>query len=51
MKRKNFIANIFGFIWQRKAYWLLPVVILLLLLIAFIAVGASPVTPFVYTIM
>jgi len=51
MKRKGFLKNILGFIWQRKAYWLLPVIIMLILLIAFIAVGASPVMPFVYTIM
>ena len=51
MKRKNFLANLFGFIWARKAYWLLPVIVLLLLLIALIVTGASPVMPFVYSIM
>lgn len=49
MSRKNFLAQLFGFIWERKAYWIVPVVIFLILLIALIFFGTSPVAPFVYT--
>ena len=49
--RKNFISQLFGFIWERKAYWIVPVVIFLILLIALIFIGTSPVAPFVYTMV
>lgn len=50
-KRKNFLSQLFGFIWERKAYWIVPVVIFLILLIALIFIGTSPVAPFVYTMV
>ena len=49
--RKSFISQLFGFIWERKAYWIVPVVIFLILLIALIFIGTSPVAPFVYTMV
>lgn len=51
MKRKNFLVEIVQFLWSKKAYWIVPVVVFLLLLIFLIAVGTSPVSPFVYTII
>lgn len=51
VKRKNFLSQLFGFIWERKAYWIVPVVIFLILLIALIFIGTSPVAPFVYTMI
>lgn len=51
MKRKNFVTEIFSFLWQRKAYWIVPVIVFLILLILLIAVGTSPVSPFIYTII
>lgn len=51
IKRKNFLAEMTAFIWKQKAYWLLPVVLFLVLLIFLIAVGTSPVSPFIYTII
>ncbi len=51
MKRKNFILEIFTFLWAKKAYWIVPVIIFLILLIFLIAVGTSPVSPFIYTII
>lgn len=50
-KRKNFISEIALFMWKQKAYWLFPVVLFLVLLIFLIAVGTSPVSPFIYTII
>lgn len=39
------------FIWQRKAWWLFPVVIVLFLLgLIIIAGGSSSVGPFIYTL-
>ena len=51
MKRKNILTEIFGFLWKNKAYWLLPAIVFIMLLIVLIAVGTSPVSPFIYTVI
>ena len=51
VKRKNFLLQILSFIWSKKVYWIVPVIIFLILLIFLIAVGTSPVSPFIYTII
>lgn len=51
MKRKNFIVEMLKFLWKQKAYWIVPVILFLILLIFCIAVGTSPVSPFIYTII
>lgn len=51
MKRKNFLVEMCKFLWSKKAYWIVPVILFLILLIFLIAVGTSPVSPFVYTII
>ncbi len=51
MKRKNFLVELFKFLWRKKAYWIVPVILFLILLIFLIAVGTSPVSPFIYTII
>ncbi len=51
MKRKNFLVEMCKFLWSKKAYWIVPVILFLILLIFLIAVGTSPVSPFIYTII
>ena len=51
MNRKNFISEIFEFLWSKTAYWLVPVVLFLILLIFLVMIGTSPVSPFIYTII
>lgn len=51
MKRKNFLIEMFKFLWNKKAYWIVPVILFLILLILLIVVGTSPVSPFIYTII
>ena len=51
MKRNNFLLTVLGFIWKRKAYWLLPAIVALLIVILLIATASSPVAPFVYSII
>lgn len=51
MKRKNFLLEMMKFLWAKKAYWIVPVILFLVLLIFLIAVGTSPVSPFIYTII
>lgn len=43
------IGEFFQFAWQNKAWWIIPIVLVLLLLTAFI-VGGSSVAPFIYTL-
>jgi hypothetical protein len=42
------LAEFFGFAWQNKAWWIVPVVLVLLLLALLIVAGES-VAPFIYT--
>ncbi len=51
MKRKNFLIEMFQFIWSKKVYWIFPVVLFLILLIFLIVIGTSPVSPFIYTVI
>lgn len=51
MKRKNFFVEIMKFLWSKKAYWIVPVILFLILFIFVIIVGTSPVSPFIYTII
>ena len=51
MKRRNFLVEMMKFLWSKKAYWIVPVSLFLILLIFLIAVGTSPVSPFIYTII
>ena len=48
MKRKNFLVELMSFLWQRKAYWLFPVIFFLIILIFILAIGSSPVSMFIY---
>ena len=51
VRRKNFLTQMLIFIWSKKVYWIVPVILFLILLIFLIAVGTSPVSPFIYTII
>lgn len=43
------IGEFFGFAWQNKAWWIIPIVLVLLILTVFIVTGTS-VAPFIYTL-
>lgn len=43
------IGEFFEFAWQNKAWWIIPIVLVLFLLMAFI-IGSSSVAPFIYTL-
>ncbi len=45
------IKDIFQFMWERKQYWIVPVIIsIVLVAILIVFGGSSAVTPFVYSI-
>lgn len=47
----NFISELWGFLKERKKFWLLPLIVILVLLGALVVLGGgSAIAPFIYTI-
>ena len=45
------VGELFGFLWERKLWWMIPFVATLLLVAALLLVGqATGVAPFIYTL-
>jgi len=49
-KQESLISEFLGFLRQNKKYWLLPLLIILLMLAARLAVSSTAVAPFIYTL-
>jgi hypothetical protein len=54
---KNFISKsgtfgeLLNFLWQRKLWWMIPMIIMLVLFgLLFIFAAGSPLAPFIYTL-
>jgi hypothetical protein len=51
VRNKSFFGEIWSFLKLRKAYWLVPVVVMILIAGALIIVGkSSAVSPFIYAL-
>jgi len=50
MARRSFIAELFDFVLSHKAYFIAPIVIVLLLVGLLIILGGSQAAPFIYTL-
>ncbi len=49
--RLGILGELFAFMWARKLWWLIPMVVVLLLFGALIIVGqGSAIQPFIYTL-
>ncbi len=49
--RLGIVGELFQFLWKRKLYWLIPMVITLLVFAFLILMSASsPLAPFIYSI-
>ena len=46
----QFLRDLLEYIGERKKYWLLPLIIILLIIAIFILFANSPVAPFIYTL-
>jgi competence protein ComGC len=47
----SIVKEMFEFIWKRKAFWMLPIILILLLLALLIVLSqGSAVAPFIYTL-
>ncbi|MBZ0283314.1 MAG: DUF5989 family protein [Anaerolineae bacterium] len=45
------LGELIQFLWQRKLYWLIPMVLTLILFAILIILGSNPATqPFIYTL-
>ncbi|MEC8277830.1 MAG: DUF5989 family protein [Myxococcota bacterium] len=51
-ERQSLIREFFDFIVHNKAWWMTPIIVILILMVAFIIlVEQSPVLPFIYTVI
>lgn len=49
--RLGIVGELFGFLWKRKLWWLMPMVIILVLFGLMLAFAqASGIAPFIYTL-
>lgn len=47
----DFLRDIWGFLGERKKFWLLPAIVVLLAVGALVVIGgSSAITPFIYTL-
>jgi hypothetical protein len=47
----DFFKDLFGFLWERKLWWIMPIVLVLLLIGVLLVLGqGSAIAPFVYTL-
>ena len=49
-RRRSFSAELFDFILSNKAYFIAPIIIVLLLVGALIILGGTKAAPFIYTL-
>jgi hypothetical protein len=51
MARMGILGELLGFLWKRKLYWLIPMVLTLMIFIVLIVAGSnSAIAPFIYTL-
>lgn len=49
--RLGVMGELLAFLWKRKLYWMLPMVITLIVFaLLIVAGGATPLSPFIYTL-
>lgn len=39
-----------GSMWRRKAWWMVPIVVVLVLILALVVLAETPLGPFIYTL-
>lgn len=50
VSRMGVIGEMLSFLWRRKLYWMIPMILVLLIFALLVAVGGSPLAPFIYPI-
>lgn len=49
-RRKSIVTELYAFVRDHKAYWIAPIIVLLLLVGVLIILGSSKAAPFIYTL-
>ena len=49
-KRRGIVGEFADFVWQKKLFWMAPIIIVLLLLAGVIVLGGGAAAPFIYTL-
>ena len=49
-RRKSIISEFIAFLMENQAYWMVPILIVFLLLGVLLALGATGLAPFIYTL-
>ncbi|MFH0911096.1 MAG: DUF5989 family protein [Planctomycetota bacterium] len=49
-RRTGILREFFLFLWETGAYWMIPIILVLLLLTLLVYFGGSAVAPFIYTL-
>ena len=44
------LRDLFSFVMANKKWWLIPMMLVTLLLVALVVLGSSPAAPFIYTV-
>lgn len=44
------VQHLVAFIWGRKVWWMVPLVLVLLLVIVLVVLAETPLAPFIYTL-
>ena len=51
LARLGILGELLQFLWKRKLYWLLPMIVVLVIVGVLIVLGSNPVTsPFIYSL-
>ena len=51
IKRLSIIGELFQFLWDQKLYWMIPMIVIIVLVIAISLLGqTTAVGPFIYTL-
>ena len=50
VSRWGILGELLFFLWQRKLWWLIPIVVMLVILGAMLILGSTGVAPFIYTL-
>lgn len=50
MKRRSFLAELFDFVISNKAFFIAPIIIVLLIIGVLIILGGTKAAPFIYTL-
>lgn len=49
--RLGVLGELFSYLWQRKLWWLIPMIVVLILVVGLLIFAqSSPIAPFIYTL-